>query len=53
MQFIPCKKTKKIDFEKTKKIFTAVGKVITLKQEKQMDIVTAISQVVQFMFFYL
>ena len=39
----PCKKTKKIDLEKTKKIFTAVGKVITLKQEKQMDIVTAIS----------
>ena len=39
----PCKKTKKVTLEKTKKIFTAVGKVITLKQEKQMDIVTAIS----------
>ena len=38
-----CNQTKKINTEKTKSIFSAVGKVIILKQEHEMDIVTAIS----------
>ena len=38
-----CNKTKKIHFQKTMKIFSAVGKVISVKKENEMDIITAIS----------
>lgn len=39
----PCNKTKKSNLEITKKIFSAIGKIIILKQENKMDIVTAVS----------
>ena len=38
-----CKYTNKLNLENTKKVFSAVGKVVTLKTEEKMDIVTAIS----------
>ena len=38
-----CNKTKKIHFERTKKIFSAIGKVVTTEEEKEMDVITAIS----------
>ena len=39
----PCNKTKNTHFQKTIKIFSAVGKVISVKKENEMDIITAIS----------
>ena len=39
----PCEKTNNSNLKNTKKIFSAVGKVVELKQENKMDIVTAIS----------
>lgn len=39
----PCKNTTKLNLQITNIIFSAVGKVIILKQEDKMDIVTAVS----------
>ena len=39
----PCNKTKIINLNLTKKLFLSVGKIIILKSESKMDIVTAIS----------
>ena len=39
----PCEKTNNSNLKNTKTIFSAVGKVVELKQENKMDIVTAIS----------
>ena len=39
----PCKQSPNLNLEITEKIFSSIGKVISVKQENKMDIVTAIS----------